>query len=504
MRQLKIISVLAIFIFTLSFPMCETSTPKITTSSPEALELYKEGVALSEKFHDAEAIEKFKAATELDTTFAMAYYYLSRTHESAGNLKMAKASLRKAKQYSGTTTPLEWNYIGAWGKVLDNDYTLAIQKYQEILKEHRNDRHALFVIGKTYRLSKDYPESVKALQKLIHKYPQYAPGYNQLGYAYYEMKKYDQATEMFVKYAEMEPNEPNPYDSMGDMYRDQGEYQKAIEQYKKALEIDPKFYASFRNLGLTYFSAGKYDSAITTFNKFLAVVTDRELKRDVNSDLVEVHLAIGKYNKALEHIERVISLSETNLRRSWGLAKKGYIYYLQNNLPAALYQLNRSITIFPDAIWSREWRGLVFLKQNNYDQVINEADKMKALIDKYGLKGYQSSYYKLLGNAALDQELYDEAIMYFKDGMEVDRVSCRYPLATAYFKKGEYQKAIDLCNEFFKYNKNHALAHLLLAQIYDKQEKKDLAISEYKNFLNIWNEADEGLPELDLAKNAIK
>ncbi|UCE07500.1 MAG: tetratricopeptide repeat protein, partial [bacterium] len=501
MRTLTVI-MLGICVFALFLTGCEKGKPEITTSSPAALELYQEAVELAEKFHDAEAIKKFNEAIALDSTFAMAYYHLSRTYESAGNLATARENLNKAEEcISEVTTLLEWRYINAWDRVLENDYTGAISKYQEILKEHPNDRHALFVLGKTYRLTKNYPESVNVLKKLINKYPQYAPGYNQLGYTYYEMGNYDQATATFAQYADLELEEPNPFDSLGDMYRAQGNYHEAIRHYKKALDIKPNFHASFRNLGLSYFGAGEYDSATATYNKFLDNVSDREWKRDVNSDLVEVYLATGQYNKALDQIEKVIELSRTNFRRSWAIAKKGYIYYLKNNFPTALNQLNRSLTIFPDAIWSREWRGLVFLKQHNYDQVLTEAEKMKALIDRYGLKGYQCSYNNLLGRAAMEQGLYDEAIMYFKDSIELDPASCRYPLATAYFKKGEYQKAIDLCQEFFKYNENNALAHLLLAQVYEKQNNNDLAVTEYRKFLDIWKDADEGLPELVLAEN---
>lgn len=504
MNRLNTIFSLFVLVLLQIFTHCETDTPKITTSSPEALALYYNGVALEEKFLDTEAIEKFSAAIDLDTTFALAYYHLSRAYESAGNLSKAKESLDKAKEYSGLTTPLEWMYIGAWEKVLDNDYTSAIRKYQEILKEYNNDKHALFVLGKTYRLAKYYPESVNILKKLIDKFPNYAPSYNQLGYTYYEMGDYNQATAMLKKYAELEPNEPNPYDSLGDMYRAHGEYQKAIEQYKKALEIKLNFYASFRNLGLSYFGAGKYDSAITTYTKFLNTVSDREWNRDVHSDLVEVYLATGEYQKTLEHIEKVIELSKTNFRKSWAIAKKGYIHYLLNNLSTALTYLNQSLTIFPDAIWSREWRGLVLLKQHNFDQVITESEKMKTLIDRYGLKGYQCSYNNLLGRAAMEQGLYDEAVMYFKDSMKLDPGSCRYLLATAYFKKGDYQNAIDLCQELLKFNENHAHTRLLLAQIYEKQNKRDLAKTEYRKFLTIWQNADPNLPELVLAKNALK
>ena len=497
------ITVLAILLITLSLLNCEPNTPKVTTSSMEALNLYHEGVELAEKFHDTQAIEKFNAAIALDSTFAMAYYYLSRSYESAGNLAKAKTSLSKAKGCSGMTTLLEWMYINAWDKVLENDFTGAIHKYQEILDKHPKDRHALFVLGKTFRLARNYPESVATLKKLIDKYPDYAPGYNQLGYAYYEMGDYDQATDMFSRYAQFEPDEPNPYDSLGDMYRAQGDYQKAIEQYKKALEVNPDFYTSFRNLGLSYFGAGEYDSAITTYNKYLEMITDRELIRDANADLVEVYLAIGQYNRALETIQKVVDLSETPLRRSWAIAKKGYIYCLKKNFPAALSQLNRSMTIYPEAIWAREWRGLVVLEQNRFDEVLSEAEKMKALIDRYGLKGYQCSYNNLLGRAAMKQGLLDEAIMYFKDSMKLDPATCHYPMALAYFKKGDYVRAIELCQQILGKNKNHAQAHLLLAQIYEKQGAAESASAEYKKFLDIWSDADEGLPELVLAKNAM-
>jgi len=504
MNRSNIILVFAFFILSLSLLNCETDAPKVTTTSTEALALYHEGVALAEKFHDADAIEKFNTAIELDTTFAMAYYHLSRSYESAGNLAKAKESINQAKKRSGMTTLLEWRYINAWDRVLENDYTGAIHKYQEILEEHPNDRHALFVIGKTYRLARNYPESVKILKMLIDKYPDYAPGYNQLGYTYYEMGDYKQATDMFSRYAQFEPDEPNPYDSLGDMYRAQGKYQKAIEQYKKALEVKPEFYTSFRNLGLSYFGAGKYDSAIVTYDKFLETVTDKKLIRDANTDLVEIYLALGQYNKALDNIQKVLELSETPLRRSWAIAKKGYIYYLQNNFPAALNQLNRSMTIYPEAIWAREWRGLVLLKQKRFDEVLTEAEKMKTLIDKYGLQGYRCSYSNLLGRAAMEQGLYDEAIMYFKDSMELDPSSCRHPMAIAYFKKGDYQRAIELCQQILNNNKNHALTHLLLAQVYEKQGKTEPASAEYRKFLDIWEGADEGLPELVLAKNALK
>jgi len=88
----KICFFLFICILVLSLTQCEKEDLKVTTTSPEALQFYNEGVELADKFLTNDAIKKFKAAIELDTTFAMAYYYTSRTYESAGNLSLAKTN----------------------------------------------------------------------------------------------------------------------------------------------------------------------------------------------------------------------------------------------------------------------------------------------------------------------------------------------------------------------------------------------------------------------------
>ena len=101
------------------------------------------------------------------------------------------------------------------------------------------------------------------------------------------------------------------------------------------------------------------------------------------------------------------------------------------------------------------------------------------------------------------QELHDEAIMYFKDAMEYDVSSNLYPLATVCFKKGDYEEAIENIQKIFTYNKNNALAHFLLAQTYEKQNKKDSASIEYMKFLKIWKNADKDLPELQMARQKV-
>ena len=490
----------------LIFSMCGVKEHHVTTSSKEALALYQEGVALAEKFYDEAAIEKFRQAVSLDSTFVMAYYYMSRSYESLGNLADAEKYIGKAVQFSGTTTPLEWNYAAAWEKILAQDYSGAVDILNDVFEDSPNDRHALFVIGKTYYLMNKNEKSLAALKKLIRLEPGYAPAYNQLGYIYREIGETEMAIETFEKYIALAPDEANPYDSLGDLYRANGENEKAIELYKKALKAKPDFHTSFRNLGLSYLSSGRYDDAIATYRQYLEKFTDRSRQRDAYTDLAQVYLAKGQLSLALEAIENAISLSESKLRKAAAIAAKGQVYFTKQDYHRALNFFNASLTVYPESIWGREGRGKVFVKMRQFGDAIAEADKMKIIIDKYGVDSFYRNYFSLMGDIAMHQGLYDESIMYYSDAMKYDvyDYSChRCPLAEAYFRKGNTEKAIEVCNEILSYNDNHAMTRFLLAQIFEDQNKTSLAKKEYKKLNEIWDDADKDLPELRIVKKML-
>jgi len=497
----RITLIICLLSLSLLLIQCGKKEARITTSSSEAIKFYEEGVKLAEKFYDEEAIEKFKQAINLDTMFVMAHYYLSRSYESLGILGSAKVSIEKAKHYSGLTTPREWSYVNAWDKMLDQNYVSAIKIYQNIFRDYPNDRHTLFVIGKTFFLMKNYEKAINSMKKLIELEPTYAPAYNQLGYIYKEMGKKEEAIAAFKTYAELAPDEANPYDSLGDMYRAQGDYDNAISEYKKALEAKPDFYTSYRNLGLSYFAAGMYDKAFTTYREFIKTFPEMERKRDAYQDLIHVSIARGQYHQALQFADSALAYSKTSFRKSSTIALKGQIYCIKDDCDEAMKQFNASFTIFPDAIWAREGRGLVFIKQQKYGDAVLEAEKLLSLIEKYGLEMYQSNYNALMGKIAMEQGFYDEAIMYFKDAMKFDvfdHVSNRYPLAKAYYLKKDYEKAVETCQQIIHYNKNHAVTHLLLSKIFTKLNKNELATAEYKKFIEIWKDADPDAPELKI------
>ena len=478
---------------------CENNELKVSTSSQKALELFNEGVSLAEKFYDVEAIKKFNDAINLDSSFVMAHYYKSRSYESLGNLAEAGKSIDEAKNYSGTKTMQEWMFVSAWDNILKNRYSDAIKIYKQILKNSPRNKHALFVSGKTYFLMGDYESDVKMMKKLVKIYPDYAPAFNQLGYAYNEMGEMDLALAAFSTYANLEPNEPNPHDSLGDMYRKMGEYRNAASEYKKAIEVKDDFYVSYQNLGLVHLCAGNYQEAENVFQDFLKKFPAHERQRDGYLDLTRCYTATGQYNKALESAEHAVQNSKTVFRKSAAITNKANIYILKGDYDSASKLLNASHTIYPDAIWALEGQGILALNKQDYSTALSQAEKMKIVIDKYGIETYNKNYFTLLGNLAMEQGFFDEAVMYFKDAMnydEYDLISNRYHLAKAYYKKKELSTAIDMCNEILKLNENHPQTHLLLGEIYEVQNKRQQAKTEYDKFHKIWKNTDVSITKI--------
>jgi tetratricopeptide (TPR) repeat protein len=98
-----------------------------------------------------------------------------------------------------------------------------------------------------------------------------------------------------------------------------------------------------------------------------------------------------------------------------------------------------------------------------------------------------------------------EAIENFKDALRHRPATWNIDsfedcLANAYLELGRLDEAIAEYERILKLNPNYPLANYRLAEVYVRKGQMDLARASYARFLEIWEEADQNLPEVIAAK----
>jgi DNA-binding SARP family transcriptional activator/TolB-like protein len=106
-----------------------------TTSSLPAFKAYLEGEREYRVGRHTEAQEAFRRATELDTTFALAYYRLGMTLGPAPALLALEHALRHGERLAEHH---RW-MVEAWAAFLRGDHTMADQRTRQILTVHPDD-----------------------------------------------------------------------------------------------------------------------------------------------------------------------------------------------------------------------------------------------------------------------------------------------------------------------------------------------------------------------------
>ena len=98
-----------------------------------------------------------------------------------------------------------------------------------------------------------------------------------------------------------------------------------------------------------------------------------------------------------------------------------------------------------------------------------------------------------------------EAIENFKDALRHRPATWNIDtyedcLANAYLELGRLDEALAEYERILKLNPNYPLANYHLAEVYARKGQLDLARASYARFLQVWEEADQDLPEVIAAK----
>ncbi|MBU0984401.1 MAG: tetratricopeptide repeat protein, partial [candidate division Zixibacteria bacterium] len=275
---------------------------EVTTHSPEAYRYYLEGQVYYHRMFNFEAAQSFRKAIALDSTFAMAWYYLSLIDDQR-LIERAVENIDHARRRDSY-------YILSQQAIVTGDINRAIRELQTALEENPDDKAACYQIGVYYGAKLEHQKSIDYYRRAVAIDPLYKIVYNQMAYAHDWMWQYDSAIAAIDMYIALAPDEPNPYDSRGDIYARNGRLELAGASYRRALEIKPDFWTSLYKLGRCALFLGDFETADISFTD-LAACDDDTWRATGRAARAYLPIWQGRFGDALGMLDDAIAATES-------------------------------------------------------------------------------------------------------------------------------------------------------------------------------------------------
>jgi len=476
----------------------------ITTSSIEALKLYNEGRRLHVAGEFQKSIPLMLRAVEKDPEFAMAYRSLSMSLHGRGPREEEVRYLQKALEFSGKASPKErfWIQINYYSSS-DKTYDKALEVLQKWLDLYPDDTHAMMLTGFWYLHVEDFDQAIKFLDMSIQKGSVNPFSYNYLASAYNASGAFEKGRQTAEQGLGLHPDNILIESSLFDYYVSQGKIEEAQILLEKRAAKNPTQMPG-PMMGDLKAIQGKYDEADSILTKYDP--SSSSIKRRLSY----LRLSEGKINQAMELAQK----AEDHLLPI-------YLNYRARNFEGALAESQKALQdalkkgSLSDQAWALQMRGLVELALSDLPAARQTAEELKKCVEGAPNQKFVRHHYFLMGMIEREAGRYANAVDYLKKAialLDAESWYSRTPwkavffdgLAAAYFKSGDlaraeetYRKIQSLALVRLQCGDVYASGFYWLGKIAEKEGKKAEAVENYRKFLDLWKDADAGLPEVE-------
>jgi len=505
---------------------------KITTSSSEAYKFYSEGMKYYNKGDYRQSIQSMERALAIDPEFAMAYRFIAYSYLGLNYRAKWKETLQKAMKLADRISDRESYLIeGDFYFQSAEEYYKSIEAYRKLLQLYPQDRDGNFSLGRVHWNLEQWDEAIERFEVLRQNNDELPSSYSRLAGTYMAKGQYDKAKEVLEYYLNNFSDDSVIHRRLANIYLCQGKYDLALIEIDKALSLDP---TEFWNLGIKghiYHSRGDLIEAEKEYQHILK--TDEKASHLKGRGwLGDLYLLQGKFEKAndqFEHARELASRLGEIGSESGYLLRLTYTYLKSGNLEKALEESKRAERSSAEERGcmgchrerALHLKGFTYLKMRSMDEAQKVADELNERIKKGYNRKYIRFYNHLIGVKEVERENFSKAIEYFKEAISM--LPAQYPaihfndhalfidaLASAYYKAGDIEKAraeyegiISLTSGRLYWGDIFAKSFYMLGKIYEEKGWKGKAIEHYEKFLDLWKDADPGIPEIEDAKEKL-
>jgi serine/threonine protein kinase/Tfp pilus assembly protein PilF len=506
----------------------------VLTSSPEAIKFYAQGLQADASGDFNQGISYFEKALAVDPQFAMAYDWMAAEYFATGRMKECRANYQKAFDRRENLPDRERLLIEAdyYQFTSEKTWDKALDAYTKLIRIYPWDILANIDLAFLYSRMNECDKAID----LIETFRRYTPEplssglsgfYQTLTFSYLCKGQPEKAREVLEEVINKIPDNGFFRANLALVYCIEGDLERAKNEIEKAYAQIPDLDKLYK---LVYLLCREDFAALETLFKEMEGAPNVELNIGVPSVPLafqgKLKEAKTKYNRELEKWRGAAdpsTLAFASLRFASFLEKSGDFSGALSAIESGLRSA-REVGDGDSECKALYYRGVIQVRQGNLEEARQSAEELRLTIESYPVKKRTRYYEGLQGLIALKQKDPARAKDYLQRAVSLTGIDVGFMwfdnrpeflenLAEACEQAGRWEEArkayegIMSIKSIFLYG---AADTLILARSYYKLGKvlerlgdRAGAAARYRKFLDLWKNADPGLPEVEDAKKRL-
>ncbi|HEY3277420.1 MAG TPA: tetratricopeptide repeat protein [Syntrophorhabdaceae bacterium] len=497
-------------------------------------EEYDEAIRLFNKHQYKEAIEKFEEILKRKTSTTSLHHnlsrvYLSQAHRNLGiisfamgNFSIALHEFQKALQFNPDYTEL-YHFIGVAQNNL-GDFEGAIKSFTALLDIEPSNLPTRLKLGVAFHNLGMWDKVISLYRKILKHNPEYADIHYRLGLAYLGRGSMNDAIDSFENALAINPNYLQARIKASLSYAYLGKYDEALTELTAVEEKFPTYADIQYYLGILYTGCDEPEQAIAHFKRALEI---NPTYKNAKAKLGFLYCHLGRVSEGIKELEgaRKIDPQDHDLKMTINALKstkgpererEGEFSGILNTvlggerqIAQTMHEFIKHIEIGPDVSEivsiimsvseedSSLCEALIPLVQEHIDKHSNYPDLHDSLGTLYLRLGDLKEASLSFGRAVELNKNYlgarfnlfytlktlgknEEAL---EQGQFISAKNLPYPdfycaLGEVYLALSKFDEALASVERTLALNRSYARAHMLMAQIYEKQGNHELALEE--------------------------
>ncbi|MEE9264967.1 MAG: tetratricopeptide repeat protein, partial [Vicinamibacteria bacterium] len=510
---------------------------EVTTPSLEAFQLYTEGYDTLLNVRYGHARTLLEEAVKIDPSFAMAHIALSFLAERRGDMAGSRDYVNKAFENLDRLPERQQLMVRArYAETTEDVPEKSVELYETLIARYPDEELAYMNLSFLYHDLGRPEDAVAAVERGVKAVPQSGPLYNAYGYQLLDVGRYPEAIRALETYARLNPEEPNPHDSLAEAFLITGQPEKALENYARSREVDPSFLASHVGSAFAFAVLGRYDEFFDDVAKL------QEFSDQIGWPPAAYHFMksfglsrVGRYQDAAAELKEGLDVAgrAEDAGRQGALELLSALYALeQRNYRETLESVGRAEALLPHV--ESDWVGPLTVagsllagtaeaRSGNLEAARDRLDSQRDVMDSESQseQWWRAALEGEVALAAADLAAAEVAFlagepeikMTFSLGTSIigtamaNSLPFHDGLARVRKAQGDLDGAIEIYRDLLTPDIGSKWVAWLepryvlrLARLFDETGDKEGARAEYERFLELWKDADEGLPEFKEAR----